>query len=144
MTTALTGQTRARLDCKETGESLVLYEPFTALSVPLPHSAPRFDVHVRVSLASNRNWPVDVRVSLADAKDEGEAKAAAASFRGRARSRGRMGRRRASRPSLGDEPDLCLRRRRRLRRARRGRVAAHRRAAGAQCRETGAAAERIT
>ncbi|EGB07411.1 hypothetical protein AURANDRAFT_64951 [Aureococcus anophagefferens] len=107
VTTALTGQTRAKLDCKETGESLVLYEPFTALSVPLPHSAPRFDVHVRVSLASNRNWPVDVRVSLADAKDEGEAKAAAASFRGRARSRGDK-RGDASYPTVGDVLDeLC-------------------------------------
>ncbi|KAK7242169.1 ubiquitinyl hydrolase [Aureococcus anophagefferens] len=107
VTTALTGQTRAKLDCKETGESLVLYEPFTALSVPLPHSAPRFDVHVRVSLASNRNWPVDVRVSLADAKDEGEAKAAAASFRGRGRSRGDK-RGDASYPTVGDVLDeLC-------------------------------------
>ncbi|KAH8079511.1 ubiquitinyl hydrolase [Aureococcus anophagefferens] len=107
VTTALTGQTRAKLDCKETGESLVLYEPFTALSVPLPHIAPRFDVHVRVSLASNRNWPVDVRVSLADAKDEGEAKAAAASFRGRARSRGDK-RGDASYPTVGDVLDeLC-------------------------------------
>ena len=47
------------------------YEQWTALTLPLPHGAPRLDVFCRVSFAANRAWPIDVRVNLASQKKDG-------------------------------------------------------------------------
>ena len=65
------GQTRYELECAKTKESLVCYEQWTALTLPLPHGAPRLDVFCRVSFAANRAWPIDVRVNLASQKKDG-------------------------------------------------------------------------
>ena len=62
----LMGQTRVSLESAETDETLVLFEEWTAVSLRLPHSAPRLDVYARVSFEANRCWPVDARLSLLD------------------------------------------------------------------------------